>query len=78
MWFCIVLISRQDWLEKVAKKQAANFLFKFLSWDQFIPLHLARDKLNKKSATCLSLSIPCLFGAEKKVIQNHIARFSKI
>ena len=28
---CIVFISRQDWLENVAEKQAANFYFKFLS-----------------------------------------------
>ena len=31
MWFCIVLISRQDWLENVVEKQAANFYFKYLS-----------------------------------------------
>ena len=31
MWFCIVFISRQDWLENVVEKQDSNFYFKFLS-----------------------------------------------
>ena len=31
VWFRIVSIIRQDWLEKVAEKQTANFSFKFLS-----------------------------------------------
>ena len=30
MWFYIVLISRQDWLENVVEKQADNFYFKNL------------------------------------------------
>ena len=43
-----------------------------------VPLHLARDKLNKKSAACISMSNHFFFGAEMKVIENHIARFSQI
>ena len=57
--------------------QAANFYFNFLSDTNFNPLYLAWEE-NYKSATCLSLSILFLFDAETKVIQNHIARFSKL
>ena len=46
MWFCIVFISRQDWLENIVEKQVANIYFKFYVWVQFIPLHLAWDKLS--------------------------------
>ena len=31
MWFSTIFISRQDRLENVIEKQAANFYFKFLS-----------------------------------------------
>ena len=35
-------------------------------------LSFGRNKI-KKLATCLSISLPILFGVEMKVIQNHIA-----
>ena len=45
---------------------------------KFIPLHLARDNLNKKSVAYISIPIPILSSVEMKVVENHIARFPKI
>ena len=58
------------------EKQAANFYFKFLPETNLSHYTLFGTDEIKNRPACLSLSIPFLFGAETKVIQNHIARFS--
>ena len=63
---------------KIHEKSSRQLFICFLVWVKFIPLHLARDKLNKKSAACLSMSNHCFLGAEMNATENHIDRFSKI
>ena len=65
-------------ITKIQGKPSFQPLIWFLVWDKFIPLHLARDILNEKSFACISMSNHFFVGAEMKVIENHIVRFSKI
>ena len=52
---------------KIRGKSSCQLLICLLVWVKFIPLHLALDQLNKKSAACLSMSNHFFFGAEINV-----------
>ena len=50
----------------------------FSSLSQIYPTTPCRDKLNKKSAACLSMPNHFFFGAEMNAVEKYIARFSKL